>query len=80
MHTVTINVQEGAINQVMYLLQNLSDIEIVNILPKNDQKVEESYPSISFEEAQDKVQRSVANISKSMGRDADRVFEEILDR
>jgi len=80
MQTVTIQVQDSAIDKVMYLLQNLSDIEIVNTLPKSNQKVEESYPTISFEEAQSKVERSVANISKNMGRDADNVFEEILGR
>lgn len=80
MQTVTIQVQDSAIDKVMYLLQNLSDIEIVNILPKSDKKVEESYPAISFEEAQSKVQRSVANISKNMGKDVESVFEKILGR
>lgn len=80
MQSITINVKESAFDKVMYLLQNLSDIEIINILPRSDKKEEESYPAISFEEAQAKVQRSIANISKNKGRDAESVFDEILGR
>ncbi len=29
MHTITINVQDGALDKILYLLKNLSDIEIV---------------------------------------------------
>ena len=38
------------------------------------------YPSISFEEAQQKVRRSFDTMSKTSGKSADTFFEELLDR
>lgn len=56
---------------------------LIDILPKDSIKIEEIdsvpfYPTISFEEAQKKVQNSIANISKNKGRDANTVFNELL--
>jgi len=40
--------------------------------------VASSYPNISYEEAQQKVQRSIANIEKNEGIPSDLFFEKIL--
>ena len=78
MQTITINVQEGVLDKVIDLLKNLSEVEIVNVLPKHKKSADATYPAISFEEAQKKVERSVANISQNRGSDANSVFREIL--
>ncbi len=44
MHTITINVKDNVLDKVLYLLKNLSDIEIVENNDKNikvDQKVDD---------------------------------------
>jgi len=38
------------------------------------------YPPISFEETQQKVQKSLDSISETSGKPADAFFEELLDR
>jgi len=60
-------------------------MSFINNLPKESIKIEEInsipfYPAISFEEAQQKVQKSIANISKNRGKDADTVFKELLSK
>ncbi len=56
---------------------------LVDILPTESITIEEIdeipfYPTISFKEAQKKVEESVADISKNMGTHADIVFDKIL--
>ncbi len=74
MHAVKLNITDEIFEKFMGL---------VDILPKDSITIEEIdsipyYPAISFEEAQIKVKRSVSNISKNKGRDADTVFAELL--
>ena len=74
MHEIRLNISEEIFEKFMTL---------VNKLPKDSIKIEEIdtipfYPAISFEEAKNKVERSIANISKNRGRDADIVFKELL--
>ena len=74
MHSVKLNITDEIFEKFMGL---------VEILPKDSIKIEEIdtipfYPAISFEEAQIKVKKSVANISKNIGRDSDTVFGELL--
>jgi hypothetical protein len=76
--TITLNVQDSVLDKVLYLLKNLSDVEIVDTLATNNASIDTRYPTISFEEAQQKVKKSIANISQNKGRDADSVFEELL--
>jgi len=74
MHEIRLNISEEIFEKFMTL---------VNKLPKDSIKIEEIdtipfYPAISFEEAKNKVESSIANISKNRGRDADIVFKELL--
>ncbi len=74
MHAVKLNITDEIFEKFMGL---------VDILPKDSIKIEEIdsipfYPSISFDEAQKKVKTSVENISKNSGKDADKVFGELL--
>jgi len=74
MHAVKLNITDDIFEKFMGL---------IDILPKGSIKIEEIdsvpfYPSISFEEAQQKVQLSVANISKNMGKESDIFFRELL--
>ena len=43
MQTITINVKDGVLDKVMYLLKNLSDIEIVESLKKENLKSDEKW-------------------------------------
>jgi len=74
MHEVRLNITEEIFEKFMGL---------IDILPQGSIKIEEInsvpfYPAISFEEAQKKVQNSIANISKNEGRDANTVFNDLL--
>ena len=58
-------------------------IGLIDILPKDSIKIEEIdsipfYPAISSEEAKEKIENSIANISKQQGRDSNIVFKELL--
>ncbi len=43
MQTITINVQENVLDKVMYLLKNLSDIEIVDAGKKSNNQKDEKW-------------------------------------
>ncbi len=75
MHTVKLNITDDDIFEKF--------MGLVDILPKDSINIEEIdsipfYPSISFEEAQKKVKKSVSDISKNLGRDSDIVFSDLL--
>lgn len=74
MHAVKLNITDEIFEKFMGL---------VDILPKDSIKIEEIdmipfYPTISFEEAQKNVAKSVSDVSKNMGTNADIVFDKIL--
>jgi len=75
MHAVKLNIQDSVFEQFMGL---------IDILPKQSVQVEQiddvpCYPSISHDEACQKVERSITNISKNLGQSVDKVFDEILN-
>jgi hypothetical protein len=56
----------------------------IDILPKESIKIEEIdsipyYPAISFDEAQKKVENSIANISKNQGVESSEFFKGIFN-
>jgi len=58
-------------------------IGLIDILPKDSISIEgidsiPHYPVISFEEAKEKIENSIADISKQQGRDSNIVFKELL--
>ena len=74
MHTVKLSITDEIYEKFMGLLETL---------PKESVQIEEIdqvpyYPAISFEEAKEKVEKSVANISKGKGKSIEKVFGEIL--
>ncbi len=74
MHAVKLNITDEIFEKFMGL---------VDSLPKESIKIEEIdeipfYPTISFKEAEKKVKKSVADISKNMGTSADIVFDKIV--
>jgi len=74
MHSIKLNIDNEIFEKFMGL---------IDILPKESINIEEIdsipyYPSISFEEAQKKVQKSVTNISNNEGKDSDIFFKELL--
>lgn len=74
MHSIKLNIDNEIFEKFMGL---------IDILPKESINIEEIdsipyYPSISFEEAQNKVQKSVTNISNNEGKDSDIFFKELL--
>ncbi len=74
MHAIKLNVTDEIFEKFMGL---------VDILPKESIKIEEIdeipfYPTISFEEAQKKVEESISDISKDRGTRADIIFDKIL--
>jgi hypothetical protein len=76
MHAVKLNITDDIFEKFMGL---------IDILPKESIKIEEIdtipyYPSISFEEAQQRVQQSVANISQNMGKESETFFNELLSK
>ncbi len=74
MHQIQLNITDEIFEKFMGL---------IDILPKDSIKIEEIdsvpfYPAISFEDAKEKIENSIANISKNQGRDANIVFKELL--
>jgi len=74
MHSLRLNVNDTIYEQFMGL---------IDILPKQSIQIEEVnevpyYPSISFEEAQEKVSQAVNNIPNNQGIPSDKVFDELL--
>ncbi len=74
MHAVKLNITDEIFEKFMGLIDDLPkdsiNIEAIDEIP--------FYPAISFEEAQKKAEKSVADISKDMGKSADTVFDNIL--
>jgi len=71
MHAIKLNITDEIFEKFMGL---------IDILPKESIKIEEIdsipyYPAISFEEAQKKVKKSVANISNNQGVESNEFFK-----
>lgn len=74
MHTVKLNIANDIYEKFM---------GIIEILPKGSIKIEEIdntpyYPAISFEEAQEKVEKAIAYIPKNEGKESSAFFKELL--
>jgi len=74
MHSIKLNINDEIFEKFMGL---------IDILPKESIKIEEInsipyYPAISFEEAQKKVEKSVANISNKQGIESNEFFKGLL--
>ena len=71
MHTIQLNIDDSIFDKFMGLL---------DILPKDKVEVtsDDSYPIISFEEAQDKVKRAANNISLNKGVSLEQAIDKIL--
>ncbi len=74
MHAIKLNITDEIFEKFMGL---------IDILPKESIKIEEIdnipyYPAISFEDAQQKVQTSIADIPKNKGKESNIFFEELL--
>ncbi|MFP4486995.1 MAG: hypothetical protein ACLFOC_08530 [Campylobacterales bacterium] len=75
MHEIRLNVQDNVFEQFMGMIE---------IMPKQSIEVMQIddvpyYPSISYDEACKKVEKSITDISKNLGQPAEQVFKEILD-
>ena len=74
MHSLRLNINDNIYEQFMGL---------IDILPSQSIQIEEIdevpyYPSISFEEAQEKVTKAIADIPNNKGLPSDKVFDELL--
>jgi len=74
MHAIKLNITDEIFEKFMGL---------IDILPKESIKIEEIdnipyYPAISFDEAQKKVKKSVANISNNQGIESNEFFKKLL--
>ena len=74
MHTVKLSITDEIYEKFMGLIETL---------PKESVQIEEIdqvpyYPAISFEEAKEKVEKSVADISKRKGKSVEKVFGDLL--
>jgi len=74
MHAIKLNITDEIFEKFMGL---------IDILPKESVKIEEIdsipyYPAISFEEAQKKVEKSVANIANNQGVESNDFFKGLL--
>ncbi len=71
MHTIQLNIDDSIFDKFMGLL---------DILPKDKVEVtsDDSYPVISFEEAQDKVKRATNNISLNEGVPINQAIDKVL--
>ena len=74
MHAIKLNITDEIFEKFMGL---------IDILPKESIKIEEIdsipyYPAISFEEAQKKVEKSLANISNHQGIESNKFFKSLL--
>ncbi len=76
MHTLRLSIDDDIYDKFMGL---------IDILPKRSISIEEvdsipHYPSISCEEAKEKVANSINGIPQGNGKDTKSVFDEILSR
>ena len=74
MHSLRLNINDNIFEQFMGL---------IDILPSQSIQIEEInevpyYPSISFEEAQQKISNAINDIPKNKGILSDKVFDELL--
>ncbi|MCX6051273.1 MAG: hypothetical protein NTZ60_02060 [Campylobacterales bacterium] len=71
MHTIQLKIDDSIFDKFMGLL---------DILPKDklEVTVDKDYPSISFEEAKQKVQRAVNNLSSNEGISLNQAIREVL--
>ena len=71
MHTIQLKIDDSIFDKFMGLL---------DILPKDKLEVtiDKDYPSISFEEAERKVQRAVNNLSSNEGISLNQAIREVL--
>ena len=74
MHAIKLNIADDIFDKFMGL---------IDILPKESIEIEREdsipyYPSISFGDAQQKIENSIANISKNEGIDSDKFFRDLL--
>jgi hypothetical protein len=71
MHTIQLKIDDSIFDKFMGLL---------DILPKDKLEVtiDKDYPSISFEEAERKVQRAVNNLSSNEGISLNQAIHEVL--
>ncbi|HFS85189.1 MAG TPA: hypothetical protein ENK72_01060 [Epsilonproteobacteria bacterium] len=71
MHTIKLNIDDSIYEKLMGLLE---------ILPQDKIEVLDSveYPSISFEDAKQKVERAVNNVDSGMGISLDDAFSQII--
>ena len=71
MHTIQLNIDDSIFDKFMGLL---------DILPKDKLEITDNkeYPSISFEEAKQKVDRALNNISSNSGVSLDQAIDEVL--
>jgi len=71
MHTIQLNIDDSIFDKFMGLIE---------ILPKDKVEVttQKEYPSISFEEAKQKVHRAVNSISSNKGIPLDKAIDKVL--
>ena len=71
MHTIQLNVHDSIYEKLMGLLE---------ILPQDKVEIteENSYPAISFEEAQQKVKRAANNVSKGTGVELSAAIDDVF--
>lgn len=71
MHTIQLNIHDTIYDKLMGLLE---------ILPKDKIEIIEdnSYPTLSFEEAKLKVERAINNISNNDGLDLSSAIDKVL--
>ena len=72
MHTIQLNIDDSIFEKFMGLIE---------ILPKDKVEVttQKEYPSISFEEAKQKVHKAVNSISQNKGVALDKAIEKVLN-
>lgn len=70
MHTLQLKIDDSIFDKFMGLL---------DILPKEKISVSDESNTISFQEAQVKVQNAINNISKDNGMDIDEAFNKVLN-
>lgn len=71
MHTIQLNIDDSVFDKFMGLL---------DILPKDKIKVtsDETFPTISFEDAQEKVKKSINNISSNKSIPLEEAINKVL--
>ena len=71
MHTIQLNIDDSIFDKFMGLIE---------ILPKDKVEIttQKEYPSISFEEAKQKVQKAANSISKNSGTPLNQAIDKVL--